>query len=53
MLVLPNVLAHHLLVWDWNWLAEETPQLRRYGTLRFVHDLMSVGGIVKLDQVNV
>lgn len=50
MLVLRNVLAHHVLVWGWKWLAEKTPRLKRYGMLRFVSDLMSVGGIVELDR---
>ncbi len=50
MLVLLNVLAHNVLVWARSWLAEETPQLSRYGTLRFVRDLMSISGVVELDQ---
>jgi hypothetical protein len=52
MLVLLNVLAHNVLVWARSWLAEETPQLSRYGTLRFVRDLMSISGVVELDQRN-
>lgn len=52
MLVLLNVLAHNVLVWARNWLAEETPRLKRYGTLRFVRDLLSVSGVVEMDQRN-
>jgi hypothetical protein len=50
MLVLLNVLAHNVLVWARSWLTEETPKLSRYGTLRFVRDLMSISGIIELDQ---
>lgn len=49
MLLLLNVLAHNVLVWSRNRLAEETPQLRRYGTVRLARDL-SISGIVELDQ---
>jgi hypothetical protein len=52
MLVLLNVLAHNVLVWARGWLAAETPQLRHYGTLRMVRDLMSISGFVELDQRN-
>lgn len=52
MLVLLNVLAHNVLVWARSWLAEDTPQLSRYGTLRFVRDLMSISGVVELGQKN-
>ncbi len=52
MLVLLNVLAHNVLVWARSWLAEETPQLNRFGVLRFIRDLMSISGIVELDQRN-
>jgi hypothetical protein len=50
MLVLLKVLAHNVLVWARGWLAEETPRLSRYGTLRMVRDLMSVGGVIELDR---
>ena len=52
MLVLLNVLAHNVLVWARSWLAEETPRLKRYGTLRLVRDLLSVSGVVEVDQRN-
>jgi hypothetical protein len=52
MLVLLKVLAHNVLVWARNWLAAETPQLKRYGTLRFVRDLLSISGVVELDRRN-
>jgi hypothetical protein len=52
MLVLLNVLAHNVLVWARGWLEDVTPQLRRYGTLRFVRDLMSISAVVELDQRN-
>lgn len=52
MLVLLNVLAHNVVVWARSWLAEDNPQLNRYGILRFIRDLMSIGGVVELDQRN-
>jgi hypothetical protein len=52
MLVLLNMLAHNVLVWARSWLAEETPQLNRYVVLRFIMDLMSISGIIELDQRN-
>lgn len=52
MLVLMNVLAHNVLVWARGWLEDVTPQLSRYGTLRLVRDLLSISGLVELDQRN-
>lgn len=50
MLVLLNQLAHNVLVWARSWLCEESPQLIRYGVLRFVRDLLSISGFIELDQ---
>ena len=47
-----NVLAHNVLVWARSWLAEDNAQFNRYGTLRFVRDLISISGVVELDQKN-
>jgi hypothetical protein len=49
MLALLNVLAHNVLVRARGWLCEESPRLIRYGTLRFVRDLMSVSGFIEMD----
>ena len=47
-----NVLAHNVLVWARNWLAQDNPRLSRYGTLRFVRDLLSISGLIELDHRN-
>lgn len=52
MLVLLNALAHNVLVWARRWLTESAPKLARFGTLRFVRDLLSVSGMIELDQKN-
>jgi hypothetical protein len=52
MLVLLNALAHNVLVWARRWLAASAPKLARFGTLRFVRDLLSVSGMIQLDQKN-
>jgi len=52
MLVLLNQLAHNVLVWARSWLCEESPQLIRYGVLRFVRDLLSISGLIEMDQRN-
>ena len=52
MLVLLNMLAHNVLVWARDWLAEDAPRLSRYGSLRIVCDLMSISGLIELDQRN-
>lgn len=52
MVMLLSALAHNVLVWARSWLSEEAPRLNRYGVLRFARDLMSVSGMVELDQRN-
>jgi hypothetical protein len=50
MLVLLNQLAHNVLMWTRNWLTQTAPKLERFGILRLVRDLLSVSGMVELDQ---
>jgi hypothetical protein len=50
MLVLLNMLAHNVLVRARGWLSENAPQLKSYGILRFVRDLMSISGVIELDR---
>jgi hypothetical protein len=50
MLVQLNMLAHNVLVWARGWLSEKSPQLKSYGILRFVRDLMSISGVIELDR---
>ena len=50
MLVLLNQLAHNVLMWARHWLTETAPKLSRFGILRMVRDLMSISGMVELDQ---
>ena len=50
MLVLLNQLAHNVLMWARGWLTATAPKLARFGILRLVRDLLSVSGIVELDQ---
>jgi hypothetical protein len=44
MVMLLNSLAHNVLVWARDWLADEVPKLARFGTLRLVRDVLSVSG---------
>ena len=50
MLVLLNQLAHNVLMWARNWLTESAPKLARFGVLRLVRDLLSVSGMIEVDQ---
>jgi hypothetical protein len=50
MLVLLNQLAHNVLMWARNWLTETAPKLARFGILRLIRDLMSVSGMIEVDQ---
>lgn len=52
MLVLLNQLAHNVLMWARNWLTATAPKLARFGILRLVRDLLSVSGMIELDQRN-
>lgn len=48
MVALLGTLAHNVVVWAKRWLSEEAPQLRRYGVLRVVRDVLQVSGFVEL-----
>lgn len=37
-------------MWARNWLTEAAPKLSRFGILRLVRDLMSVSGMIEVDQ---
>ncbi len=50
MLVLLNQLAHNVLMWARNWLTASAPKLARFGILRLVRDLLSVSGMIEIDQ---
>ena len=50
MLVLLNQLAHNVLMWARHWLTEAAPKFARFGILRLVRDLMSISGMIELDQ---
>ena len=52
MLVCLNQLAHNVLMWARDWLAEAAPKLSRFGVLRLVRDLMSVSGEIELSHRN-
>jgi len=49
MLVLLAQLAHNLILWTRNRLAEATPAYARLGTLRMVRDVLHIPGRVILD----
>ncbi len=37
-------------MWARHWLTEVAPKLARFGILRLVRDLMSVSGMIEVDQ---
>jgi hypothetical protein len=49
MLVLSAQLAYNLLSWVRNHLAAHRPNLRSYGPLRMVRDLLQITGTIRLD----
>jgi Transposase DDE domain group 1 len=49
VLMILNSLAHNVLVWAREWLAEQVPKLARFGTSRLVRDVLSVSGKVEFD----
>jgi hypothetical protein len=49
MLVQLNTLAHNVLVWAREWLAERQPRLRAYGIHRLRRDVWGISGSVELD----
>lgn len=50
MVVFLNALAHNVLVWARSWLSKEAPQVARFGALRFVIDVLQVGGLIKINR---
>jgi hypothetical protein len=50
MVIFLNALAHNVLVWARSWLSKEVPQMARFGALRFVRDVLQVGGLIKMDR---
>ena len=50
IVVLLVELAHNVLVWARNWLAQSAPRLRAYGIVRLVQEVWSVPGRVKLGE---
>ena len=51
MLILLAQLAHNLVIWARNALAQETPSLRKYGIQRMVRDVFQIPGTIQLDAV--
>ena len=49
MVVWLGTLAHNILVWARQWLAESVPQVRRFGLKRMVRDLLQINGLVERD----
>jgi hypothetical protein len=49
MLILSAQLAYNLLSWIRNHLAAHRPNLRSYGPLRMIRDLLQITGIIRLD----
>ena len=48
MVVLLTELAHNVLIWARDWLAQAAPRLRTYGIVRLVQEVWAVPGRVKL-----
>ena len=49
MVVWLGTLAHNILVWAREWLAETAPQVARFGHKRLVRDLLQINGVVERD----
>lgn len=47
MVMLLGQLAHNVVVWARQWLRQSTPQLARFGVLRFVRDVFSTSGFIE------
>lgn len=45
-----GALAHNVLVWARDWLAEHAPRLRRFGIKRLVRDALGISGRVEFDE---
>jgi hypothetical protein len=46
MLTLLGSLAHNVIVWARQWLAEREPKVRRYGLKRMVRDIFHISGFL-------
>lgn len=51
MLILLAQLAHNLVIWTRNALAQETPSLHKYGIQRMVRDVFQIPGMIQWDAV--
>jgi hypothetical protein len=49
IVVLLAMLAHNVIIWARQWLAESAPQLNHYGILRMVRDVFTMRGRVQFD----
>lgn len=49
IVMLLGSLAHTVILWTRNWLAESASPLRRYGMLRMVRDVFHSSGFLLLD----
>jgi hypothetical protein len=52
MMLLLLALAHNTLVWSRGWLAPAYPQVREFGILRLVRDVLQMPGKVTFDEAN-
>jgi hypothetical protein len=50
IVVLLAMLAHNVIIWARQWLAECAPQLNHYGVLRMVRDVFTMRGRVQFDR---
>jgi hypothetical protein len=46
-----GALAHNVVLWARDWLAQVCPALARYGILRMVRDVFTVSGLVMIEQL--
>ena len=49
IVVLLALLAHNVILWARQWLAERAPQLNHYGIVRMVRDVFTMRGLIQLD----
>ena len=49
MVMLLGSLAHNIIIWTRNWLADPASPLRHYGMLRMVRDVFHISGFLLLD----
>lgn len=50
IVVLLAMLAHNVIIWARQWLAERVPELQHYGILRMVRDVLTMRGRVQFDR---